>query len=81
MSQTLTDPRTELVLLNSDDIHHLTCDDCWVPRTPMLCGLRWEALKGIDCPDDCGCPSCPLCEEEWVRHLRSHRPWWKRWLP
>lgn len=81
MSTTLTDPRTELVLANADDVECITCEVCWSPGKPMVCGRPDYRDDAELCPDDCGHPTCPMCEAEWDSHERSHRPWWKRWLP
>lgn len=78
---TLADPRTSLVLANADNLHHVVCEQCWRPGLPMVCGAADSGEPDEFCPDGCGCTPCPLCAEAWTRHERSHRPWWKRWLP
>ncbi|HEX8024728.1 MAG TPA: hypothetical protein VF484_00850 [Candidatus Limnocylindrales bacterium] len=80
MTTTLADPRTEQVQRNADDVDHVICWDCgWKPGMPMLCGAPDDGTPVHDGP--CPHPTCPLCELEWERHERTHRPWWKRWLP
>lgn len=65
MTPTLADPRTDLVRRAADDVDHLVCPDCWTPGTPAMCG---EPDDGSWCREDCGHPTCPMCEIEWEHH-------------
>lgn len=65
----LCDPRTELVEESADSICHVFCNDCWVPGQPMMCGEPDN--NGPECPENCGHPTCSMCELEWERHIND----------